>query len=51
MSKRGKAPAAKGPGEKKTIGQLTSHIRNKQKRGEEYAKLKHKQKVREGPDA
>ena len=45
--KRGKAPAAKGPpAEHKTIGQLTSHIRNKQKREETYGKLKHKKKVR-----
>ena len=45
MPKPGRAPAAKSPTEKKTIGQLTSGIRNKQKRGEEYAKLKHKQQV------
>ena len=45
MPKPGKAPAAKSPIEKKTIGQLTSGIRNKQKRGEEYAKLKYKQQV------
>ena len=45
MPKPGRAPAATSPTERKTIGQLTSGIRNKQKRGEEYAKLKHKQQV------
>jgi hypothetical protein len=33
-------------GEKATIGQLTSGIKNKLKRSEKYAELKHKQKVR-----
>lgn len=45
MPKPGRASAAKSPTEKRTIGQLTSGIRNKQKRGDEYAKLKHKQQV------
>ncbi len=36
-------PVQKGPA---TIGQQTSHIRNKQVRSELYAKLKHKKKVR-----
>jgi hypothetical protein len=31
-----------------TIGQQTSHIKNKLVRSETYAKLKHKQKVRGG---
>ena len=34
------------PGPSKSIGQLTSHIGNKQKRSETYAKLKHKKQVR-----
>ena len=29
-----------------SIGQLTSHIANKQRRSEEYGKLKHKKEVR-----
>lgn len=32
-----------------TFGQLNSHIRNKQVRSEQYAKLKHKAKVRRRP--
>lgn len=31
-----------------TVGQLTSHIANKQVRAEQYAKLKHKAKVHNG---
>eukprot|EP00955_Chlamydomonas_euryale_P078434 363145-Chlamydomonas_euryale.AAC.6 len=38
-------PADKGPA---SIGQQTSHIRNKLARSEMYAKLKHKHKVRAG---
>jgi hypothetical protein len=33
------------PTDTKSIGQLTSHIANKQKRSEAYAKLKHKKQV------
>ncbi len=47
MARRGsgKAEAKAKPADAKTIGQLTSHIRNKQKRSETYAKLKSQQKV------
>ncbi len=48
MTKRGAPGTSKQPtpiAEAKSIGQLTSHIRNKQKREEAYGKLKHKKKV------
>ncbi len=35
-----------GGKEKATVGQLTSHIRNKQVRSDQYGKLRHKAKVR-----
>jgi hypothetical protein len=34
------------PGEEASVGQRTSHIRNKQRRSEVYHQLKHKQAVR-----
>ncbi len=39
--KRKRETGVDGP----TVGQLTSHITNKQVRSEQYAKLKHKAKV------
>lgn len=45
----GKPALAVKPVETKSIGQLTSHIANKQKRSEAYAKLKHKKQVRSQP--
>jgi hypothetical protein len=38
-------PGPSGKGEGPSVGQQTSIIKNKQARGEIYAKLKHKQKV------
>lgn len=42
---KSKGPRAPPPAQTKSIGQLTSHIGNKQKRSETYAKLKHKKQV------
>jgi hypothetical protein len=42
----GAAPPADGSRGGATVGQQTSHIKNKLVRAEAYAKLKHKHKVR-----
>lgn len=49
MGKRKERENDDGPvrsAELASIGQLTSHIANKQRRSEEYGKLKHKKEVR-----
>ena len=49
MGKRKQREDDDGPvrsAEPASIGQLTSHIANKQRRSEEYGKLKHKKEVR-----
>ena len=38
-----------GGKEKATVGQLTSHIKNKQVRSDQYGKLRHKAKVHHVP--
>ena len=42
---KSRGPRPPPPAQTKSIGQLTSHIGNKQKRSETYAKLKHKKQV------
>jgi len=45
MDKNDKKRKREPGSEASTVGQLTSHISNKQVRSEQYAKLKHKAKV------